>query len=120
MIVPEGFWNFLLQDFMEKWTGKDNDKSRFLRDSLCFSIADAKTSPRRGYRTCDGYAMAAVLDKGVVTKSQAVYATVELTGQLTRGQMVVDWTNLLEKEANISLIQGLDMVKVERLLGAMV
>ena len=39
--------------------------------------------------------------------SRKGFATVELRGQ-SRGQMIVDWSNSLKKEANVCLVLGLD------------
>ena len=101
---------------MEEWTGGATPKSKFLRDSLEFDVPAAKESGRKGYRTCDGYAMATVIDPSIVTEEEKSYATVELSGQLTRGQMVVDWSGVLKRDKNVSLLMGLDMVKMQQLL----
>ncbi|KAL8566413.1 hypothetical protein ACOMHN_011991 [Nucella lapillus] len=109
------------REFMEEWTQKGTPKSDFLRDSLEFDVATAKNSgSRKGYRTCDGFAMATVLDGGVAMTEEEAYATVELAGQLTRGQMVVDWARVLGRETNVRLVMGLDMARTQSLLQSIV
>ncbi|XP_070561552.1 nucleoside hydrolase-like isoform X2 [Ptychodera flava] len=56
------------------------------------------------FRSCDALAMAALLRPDIVEKSEKHYATVELNGSWTRGQMVVDWEGLLKKEPNLNII----------------
>ncbi|XP_076452412.1 nucleoside hydrolase-like [Babylonia areolata] len=109
-------------EFMEQWTGQGTPRSNFLRDSLEFDVTTGKTSGRPGFRTCDGLAMAVAVaadneeGQAVVTEGEDAYATVELCGQLTRGQMVVDWAGTLGKEKNVRLVLGLDMARVRQLL----
>ena len=109
-----------LQEFLEEWTGGTTKKSNFLRDSLEIDVHAAKKSGRKGYRTYDGCAMATVIDPSIVTEEEKSYATVELSGQLTRGQMVVDWSGMLRKDQNVSLIMGLDMTKTQQLFRSMI
>ncbi len=56
----------------------------------------------------DFLAMAAAIEPEIVTASQKCYAQVELSGQLTRGQTSIDWSNILNQEPNIDLILKLD------------
>ena len=90
---------------------------KFLHDSLPFNFEVAKESdPHRGYRTCDAFAMATVLDESVVTKSKSGYCTVELAGKFTRGQLIVDTNRLLDKEDNVTISLELDKSKIEQML----
>ena len=59
----------------------------------------------------DQVAMAAAIDNEVISKSESLYATVELAGNFARGQMVVDWANMLKKPHNINVIKALNMEK---------
>ena len=45
--------------------------------------------------------------------AEPVYATVELSGQLTRGQMVVDWDGLLQQPCNALVVKELDIDKIQ-------
>jgi inosine-uridine nucleoside N-ribohydrolase len=53
--------------------------------------------------------MSLVLEDNMITKSNMVFCTVELTGTLTRGQLVVDWKQHLEKKANVQLVTEYDV-----------
>ena len=57
------------------------------------------------YIPCDEYAVGALLNpKGIVLESKDVYATVELKGEYTRGQVVVDWSGALKRNCNVTLV----------------
>lgn len=64
--------------------------------------------------------MALVIDRSVVKSAEPVYATVELSGQLTRGQMVVDWDGLLQQSCNALVVKELDIDKIQLLFMLMV
>ncbi|RUS73013.1 hypothetical protein EGW08_019219, partial [Elysia chlorotica] len=64
--------------------------------------------------------MALVLDRSVVHSAEPVYANVELSGQLTRGQMVVDWDGLLGQPCNALVVKELDIGKIQALFMLMV
>jgi purine nucleosidase len=63
----------------------------------------------RGFLLPDPLAMAAALDPGVILQSDKYYVSVELHGQLTRGQTVVDFLGQLGKEPNVQVIARVDM-----------
>ncbi|XP_033731624.1 pyrimidine-specific ribonucleoside hydrolase RihA-like isoform X1 [Pecten maximus] len=44
----------------------------------------------------------------VVMETKHVYATVELDGKFTYGQMVVDWNNVLKKNPNLTIVTKID------------
>ena len=108
-----------LQDVYEKWTTQDTDTSRFKRKitEKIKEIQKKQNSP--GLRSCDLVAMATVVAPECVLEEQSVYVTVELQGQLTRGQMVVDWRGWLGRKPNVSLVTKLDMGRLHALLMAM-
>ena len=56
------------------------------------------------HRTFDELAMAYVINSDVATETKDVYATAELNGAYTRGQMIVDWNERLGKPHNVRLI----------------
>jgi inosine-uridine nucleoside N-ribohydrolase len=64
------------------------------------------------YEFCDQLAVAAAITPEVVRENKQVYATVELKGALTTGQMVVDWSGVLGKPANINLVTKIDIMAV--------
>ena len=112
--------HFLLQDFFDMWIGAGTPASEFIRRSVLESAKPARAAGRAGYRSCDGYCMALVLDRSVVHSAEPVYATVELSGQLTRGQMVVDWDGLLGQPCNALIVKELDIGKIQALFMLMV
>ena len=69
------------------------------------SLVVAKKRQAHGkYLPCDEIAAAVALDASIVKRSATVYATVELAGVCTRGQMVVDWTQTLGKQPNVTVV----------------
>jgi inosine-uridine nucleoside N-ribohydrolase len=64
------------------------------------------------YEFCDPFAVSAAITPEVVRESKPVYAKVELKGALTTGQMVVDWSGVLGKPANINLVTKIDIMAV--------
>ena len=56
------------------------------------------------YILCDEIAAAAALDPSIVKRGATVFATIELVGTCTRGQMVVDWGNILGKQPNVTVV----------------
>jgi len=61
------------------------------------------------YIVCDQLAMAAAIDASCVKKSTPHFATVELSGRFTRGQMVVDYPRLLRRSPNVFIIDDIDV-----------
>ncbi len=67
------------------------------------------------FYACDPVAMAVAIDDDVLLETDPQYCAVELRGQLTRGQMVVDWNRFLKKDPNVDLITKVDVEKVKKL-----
>lgn len=109
-----------LQDFFDLWTNSDSPVSEFVKRSVLESAKPARAAGREGYRSCDGYCMSLVVDRSVVQSAEPVYCTVELSGQLTRGQMVVDWDGLLQQPCNALVVKELDIEKIKSLFMLMV
>ena len=54
--------------------------------------------------------MAAALEPTLVTASTMVHMVVELTGEVTRGQSVVDWHSVLKDgRKSVRLVEAVDM-----------
>jgi inosine-uridine nucleoside N-ribohydrolase len=68
------------------------------------------------YVPCDEIAVAVALQDEVAKESTCVYATVELAGRHTWGQMVVDWNGVLNKAPNVTIVTKLDADRYETLL----
>ncbi|KAL5011833.1 hypothetical protein ScPMuIL_010384 [Solemya velum] len=60
------------------------------------------------YVPCDELATAVALWDDVIKSHVHVYATVELAGKLTWGQMVVDWQGILNKPKNVKIITDIN------------
>ena len=75
---------------------------------------------KNGYASFCAYAMAVVADRSIALEKKSVYATVELSGTLARGMMVVDWARKLGCESNMDLVRSLDLGKIQSLLIGMV
>ena len=61
--------------------------------------------------------MAMFLDADVIKETAYVYATVELQGKVTRGQMALDWSGNHGNIPNITLVTELDTDRYVKLLG---
>ena len=70
----------------------------------------------QNYEMADQFLMAIALDENVIVESKTVYADVELKGELTRAQMVVDWNKILGKEPNVKIVTKLDRDRAEQML----
>jgi len=70
------------------------------------------------YGLYDQLAVAYVINSSVATEVQPIYATIELHGTLTRGQMVIDWKNTLDRKPNVSVVTGVDQQLCEQLAAA--
>ena len=53
--------------------------------------------------------MAAAIDSNCCAQISAHYATVELSGRFTRGQMIVDYARALKRPPNVFLIDRINM-----------
>lgn len=99
-------------EFYDEYCGQGTKKSDFVEKISSVSALFYKkkqTGFGEGYTTCDPLAMAVAIQPEIVTKETSVYATVELHGHLTRGQMVVDWRGHLEQKPNIKIVQEVNM-----------
>lgn len=68
------------------------------------------------YEIVDQYAVASAIFDDVILEDAAVYASVELRSELTRGQMVVDWLNVTGNECNVRIVKRINIDFVQRLL----
>lgn len=64
--------------------------------------------------------MAIAIDSNVALETESVHATVELSGVLSRGMMVVDWSKVQGHENNVRIVKSLDLIKIQSFLAAMV
>ncbi|XP_077978125.1 nucleoside hydrolase-like [Glandiceps talaboti] len=68
------------------------------------------------YISWDGLAMVVTVHEQSVNETERVYATVELYGQMTRGQMVIDWHGKLKKPVNITIVKKIDLDFVKEVM----
>ena len=68
----------------------------------------------------DQVAMAIAINNQVATDTKDVHAVVELTGQSSRGQVIVDWNNKLGKEPNVRLVLGIDKSLFGKLMNSII
>lgn len=99
-------------DFFDSYCEQGTKKSHFVK-----KITNKSSNFYRkkyagmgsGYTSCDPLAMAVAVQPDIVTKETDVYATLEMHGHLTRGQMVVDWRGHLGKKPNVKIVQEVNM-----------
>lgn len=98
----------------------DSDKVRFLNSIE----APWYSGPlyKEDWIACDQIIMAVFLDESCVTSRKTYWATVELTGEHTRGQMVIEKridcseSGSKELRANVDIIRTLESSKVQTIL----
>ncbi|CAI5772127.1 IU_nuc_hydro domain-containing protein [Podarcis lilfordi] len=122
-------WEFtcscpLSWEFYHEWVNQKTEKAMFMKKIFSHSFEFSKIlgeNPgekewRSGFVPCDSYAMAAAIEENFVTEYTAIGVTVELKGSLTRGMMVVDWSNKLNKENKAFIMKNCDLGKFQSLL----
>lgn len=92
----------------------NTDKGRFNKSihKICLPILE-KEIEERSYISCDLLTMAVCVDRTVVMETVDKYVTVELTGSITRGEMIVDWRDRLQKNPNVCVVLSYDINKVQ-------
>ncbi|XP_067662691.1 nucleoside hydrolase-like isoform X3 [Haliotis asinina] len=91
-------------------------KCQFMKDIERITVSNCKKLNWTTYVPCDEVTAACAIDDQVIAKSDHVFASVELHGDLTRGQMVVDWGNRLLKSPNVRIVKELDVERYMKLL----
>ncbi|XP_070577644.1 inosine-uridine preferring nucleoside hydrolase-like [Ptychodera flava] len=106
----------LKQEWFLKWLEKSTEKGRFMK-RINKTAMEYYTSERgqkecgtQDYVTCDPIAMALVINKKFIQETKKHHVTVELGGEITRGLMVVDWSDRFDKskEVNTFLLTKFD------------
>ncbi|XP_051840628.1 inosine-uridine preferring nucleoside hydrolase-like isoform X1 [Antechinus flavipes] len=124
-------WEFacmhsLSWEFYEKCTSQDSEKAKFLKEIYTVTTEYQKLPipklralyRKPGFVSCDCFAMAAAVDEDLITESIFCAVSVELTGSHTRGMMVLDIDDRLQKVNRVSIAKELDMEKFKGLLMA--
>ncbi|XP_076452481.1 inosine-uridine preferring nucleoside hydrolase-like [Babylonia areolata] len=108
----------LTGDFFDSWVHLGTTRSEFVRG---MGEEDwLKDNQHSGYTPYCAYAVAVVADHTIALEKRWLYATVELSGALSRGMMVVDWAKRLGNESNVEVVRSLDLGKIQSLLIGMV
>ena len=77
--------------------------------------------PHDRYGAWDQMAMCVFIDPAnVIVKSTDVFATVELNGSDTRGQMVPDWRKKKDMAPNVRIVTKLNEIACQKLMRAAV
>ncbi|XP_072900186.1 inosine-uridine preferring nucleoside hydrolase-like [Hemitrygon akajei] len=110
-------------EFYQKWVNQDTEKARFMKKisahTAKFTQGDQGSKELifgAGFVSCDSYAMAAAIDDSVVTERADYGVSVEMSGSLTRGMMVVDTLDILKLKQKAVVFLECDMEKFKQLL----
>ena len=109
-------YDFFLQDTYRSLRDTHTKKSDFLQALERKSVAYSKQHNWKGFVPADEILLACALSDDVITSSHDVFATVEIKGEFTWGQMVVDWNSVLKKPSNLKLVTDVDSSKYLDLL----
>ncbi|KAK3587280.1 hypothetical protein CHS0354_034431 [Potamilus streckersoni] len=109
-------WNWF-----DEWISQNTPKAQF-NQAISHAIVHKQRVEKKSpfYRSCDLTAMALAVDKSLAIDTESVYATVELSGTLTRGQMVVDWNGCLRKPPNVTLVKKVNVDKARQMYNQMI
>lgn len=106
-------------EWFTQWVQTDTPKGRFMHAITArYSALIRREFRATGYFIPDPLAMAVAINPQLVLEAEARHATVELWGQHTRGQTVIDYAELKPKARNVSIVRKLDMAGVKALLQA--
>uniref|UniRef100_A0A8D2LAS9 Inosine/uridine-preferring nucleoside hydrolase domain-containing protein n=1 Tax=Varanus komodoensis TaxID=61221 RepID=A0A8D2LAS9_VARKO len=124
-------WEFtcscqLSWEFYDEWVNQNTEKAQFMKKIFAHSVDIIKSSSSKagrkewnsGFVSCDSYAMAAAIDESFLTEVTEIGVSVELNGSLTRGMMIMDWTDKLEKENKAFVMKSCDLGKFQALMMA--
>ena len=116
MSIINHSFNPTMQDWYENAINVPSRSAHFIKsiDAYTVRLLHDRNAPR--YYAYDQLAISAVIDPDVVVEVKEVHGTVELHGQLTRGQLVVDWNGTLEKSPNVRIVTGVDQSRYEKLV----
>ncbi|XP_060579044.1 nucleoside hydrolase-like isoform X2 [Ruditapes philippinarum] len=103
-------------EFYHKIRRNDNAITNFLRKIEKLSEKYAIEHKWDTFIPCDEVLVACFLNHDVIKSSADVYATVEVKGQYTWGQMVVDWNSVLKKNKNVKIVTNIDQTVYENIL----
>ncbi|KAK3581899.1 hypothetical protein CHS0354_024211 [Potamilus streckersoni] len=91
-------------------------KAEFLKSVEACFLRNNLPSGRKDFMLADEFVMAIAIDRNVVKNSSTVYATVEVKGHQTCGQMVVDWNGIMGKRSNVTIVTSIDDALFRKML----
>ena len=112
-------WEFCLKypfnhDFLEQCFDQDTTKSEFVKKITAktrqLHLAQLYGMPS-DFIQCDEFAAAIAVCPELVLKYEKVFASVEVSGQYTRGEMVIDWRDRLNKRKNVLIVTEINVEK---------
>ncbi|XP_070813981.1 nucleoside hydrolase-like [Chaetodon trifascialis] len=114
--------NSLPWSFCESWLSQNTEKAAFMKKITSLSMKKAQSAAYqkeitagKGFNSCDTYAVAAAIDDAFITESDEVAVTVELEGTCTRGMMVLDYMELLQKKHKAFVMKKVDLEKLKQM-----
>ena len=106
---------YCFQDWYDRLSLIDTQRAQFHTTMNAKIVRRRKTEWKaKFYFTCDPLAMAVAIDPTTAVDTDTKYCTVELHGQATRGQMVVDWMGKMGKSPNVNIVTKVDADKTMR------
>ncbi|XP_039998265.1 inosine-uridine preferring nucleoside hydrolase-like [Xiphias gladius] len=109
--------------FCDQWLGEKTEKAAFMKKISRLSMTKAQSADYKkeiteggGFNSCDTYAMVAAIADKFITEDEEVAVTVELEGAYTRGMMVLDYMQQLDKKHKASIMKKVDMEKFKQML----
>ncbi|KAG8004510.1 Inosine-uridine preferring nucleoside hydrolase [Nibea albiflora] len=138
--------NSLPWSFCETWLSQNTTKAAFMKEITSLSMKKQQSAEYqkeitagKGFNSCDTYAMAAAVDDALITESEEVSSasfkiqsveslkqllvlllqvavTVELEGLYTRGMMVLDYMELLNKKHKATIMKKVDLERFKQML----
>ncbi|XP_078401293.1 inosine-uridine preferring nucleoside hydrolase-like [Cetorhinus maximus] len=121
-------WEYCLRqalpwEFFKEWVNQDTEKACFMKKITSHTERFSKSKQASkemyfgpGFLCCDSFAVAAAIDESVVTEHIRYGVSVELQGSVTRGMMIVDTLNLLQKQNQAFIMTKCDVEKVKQLM----
>ncbi|XP_038159695.1 inosine-uridine preferring nucleoside hydrolase [Cyprinodon tularosa] len=116
--------NALTWEFFEELINQDAPAARFMKmiTSKCRAYSKETMKIKRdvyfgpGFVSYDAYAMAACIDSSIVLESIECPVRAEVQGSMTRGMLVLDRTNSLNKSHTVRVMVKCDVAKFGGLL----
>ncbi|CAG06664.1 unnamed protein product [Tetraodon nigroviridis] len=115
--------NSLPWSFCDHWLDQKTEKAAFMKKITSYSMSRARSedyqkeiTEGQGFNACDTYALAAAINETLVTEMEQVGVSVELEGKYTRGMMVLDYMELLNKKHKAFVMKTVDLEKFKEML----